>query len=117
MKLGFCSRSGDIIEPLLRPQWWVDCADIAKKMINVVKTRELTIIPEAYEANWFYWLENIRDWCISRQLWWGHRIPAYLARKKGTEGKWDLNSKDWIVRFSREEALEEASKMLNLPVD
>jgi valyl-tRNA synthetase len=84
-------------------------------MIKVVETKELTLIPSEECKTWYNWLNNIRDWCISRQLWWGHRVPAYLARKKGTEGKWNLNSKDWIVERSEEEAYATAMKKLGLP--
>lgn len=52
---------------------------MAKDAANVVKTGELKIIPEQYKKTWFMWMDGIRDWCISRQLWWGHRIPAYLV--------------------------------------
>ncbi len=66
MRLGFCSKSGDIIELMLRPQWWVDCQDVALKCINSIRTRKLVIKPKEYTKNWYYWLQNIKDWCISR---------------------------------------------------
>jgi len=77
MRMGFCSRSGDIIEPALKPQWWMNCSELAKKSTDAVRNGELKIVPDIHEATWFRWLDNIRDWCISRQLWWGHQIPAY----------------------------------------
>lgn len=79
MRLGFCSRSGDVIEPFLKPQWYVKCGPIAEKMIAVVRNKELAILPEEFEKDWYRWLENIRDWCISRQIIWGHQCPAYLV--------------------------------------
>lgn len=85
MALGICSRSKDIIEPVVRPQWFVDCKSMAERACDKVRSKELTILPSFQEATWFSWLENIQDWCISRQLWWGHRIPAYLMRFEGEE--------------------------------
>jgi len=66
MKIAICSRSKDIIEPLLRPQWYVRTAEISKRMVEVVKNKELNITPVEFEKVWFEWLENPRDWCISR---------------------------------------------------
>ena len=77
MSLGICSRSKDIVEPVIRPQWWVSCADMAKRAADAVRQEELRIVPPSFEKTWYAWLDNIQDWCISRQLWWGHRIPAY----------------------------------------
>jgi len=76
MRLGICSRSGDVIEPYMKPQWWVDNSDMARRSADAVRQQQLKIIPDFHEKTWFQWLDNIRDWCISRQLWWGHRIPA-----------------------------------------
>eukprot|EP00741_Cyanophora_paradoxa_P007479 tig00001130_g7234.t1 len=82
-RLGTCTRSGDIIEPMLKPQWWMNCKPLAEAAINATKEGKLEIVPEFQRDTWFRWLENIRDWCISRQLWWGHRIPAYYATLDG----------------------------------
>ena len=84
-----CSRSKDIIEPLLKPQWYVDCEDMAAKSVEVVRNGKLKIIPNSHEKTWYHWLENSRPWCISRQLWWGHRIPAYKVRVR----------KHWVILF------------------
>ena len=81
MAVGLCSRSKDIVEPIIRPQWWVDCKEMAARSIDAAKTKDLKILPVTHENTWFRWLENIQDWCISRQLWWGHRIPAFYAKK------------------------------------
>jgi len=70
-------RSGSIIEPYLTKQWFVATKDLAAPAIDVVKTGKLKFYPENWENTYFSWLENIEDWCISRQLWWGHRIPAW----------------------------------------
>ena len=85
MRLGKCSRTGDIIEPMLKPQWWVDCSGMAKRAVDAVRHGELQIYPDAHKKTWYGWLENIRDWCVSRQLWWGHRVPAYYVKVNGAE--------------------------------
>ena len=83
MVLPMCGRSNNIVEPLLKPQWWIDCRDMAKEAMDAVRRGDLEIAPVVSEKDWFRWLENTSDWCISRQLWWGHRIPAYLVTLKG----------------------------------
>jgi valyl-tRNA synthetase len=79
------SKSGDIIEPILKPQWWVDCKPLAEEAIKRSRAGELLIQPKTSENEWYRWLENIQDWCISRQLWWGHRCPAYFVNLEGEE--------------------------------
>ena len=120
MRLGICSRSGDIIEPMLTPQWYVNCTSMAARSVAAVRNGELQIIPSEHEATWYRWLENIRDWCISRQLWWGHRIPAYFARVKG-EADLDkndpLNSKRWFVARNEAAARDAAAKALDIAAD
>ena len=66
MRLGLCSKSNDIIEPYLKPQWYVNCKNMAERSCDAVRKKELTIIPSSHEKTWFDWLENIQDWCISR---------------------------------------------------
>jgi valyl-tRNA synthetase len=99
MRLGICSRSGDILEPMITPQWYVNCDSMAKRAADSVRNGELTILPKDQEKIWYYWLDNIRDWCVSRQLWWGHQIPAWFAMKKGEAiDKNDMsNNNRWIV--------------------
>ncbi|TMJ18953.1 MAG: valine--tRNA ligase [Alphaproteobacteria bacterium] len=70
-------RSGVVIEPWLTDQWYVDAATLAKKPIEAVRSGEIRVVPETWKKTWFNWLENIQPWCVSRQLWWGHRIPAW----------------------------------------
>lgn len=70
-------RSGAILEPLITNQWFLKMEPLAKPAIDVVKNGELRFVPENWSKTYFEWLENIQDWCISRQLWWGHRIPAW----------------------------------------
>ncbi|KAI9293757.1 valyl-tRNA synthetase [Neoconidiobolus thromboides FSU 785] len=108
MVVPICSRSGDVIEPLLKPQWWVNCKEMAAEAIKAVEDGQLNILPKASEREWFRWLENIQDWCISRQLWWGHRAPAYFVKIEGKEQNTD-DSQYWIVGRSYEEALERAT--------
>lgn len=82
MIVPICSRSKDIVEPILKPQWYVDCKDMAADAVSAVREGKLKLIPEQQIKTWNYFLENIQDWCISRQLWWGHRIPAYYVTLK-----------------------------------
>ncbi|XP_011497002.1 PREDICTED: valine--tRNA ligase isoform X2 [Ceratosolen solmsi marchali] len=79
MIVPICSRSKDIVEPLVKPQWYIKCNNMAKNAAEAVKSGKLKIIPEQFKKKWYYWMEGIRDWCISRQLWWGHRIPAFFV--------------------------------------
>ena len=83
MVVPVCSRSKDIVEPLLKLQWYVDCSEMARQALLIVKEQKLRIIPETHEKIWNHWMEGIRDWCISRQLWWGHQIPAYKITGTG----------------------------------
>lgn len=85
MVVPICSRSKDIVEPMVKAQWFVNCKDMARRSVEAVRTGELKLIPDMHNKTWFMWLENIRDWCISRQLWWGHRIPAYFVTVNNPE--------------------------------
>ena len=77
--VGKCYRCHSTIEPHISDQWFVKMEELAKPAIEAVKNGDIRFIPEKYEKTYFNWMENIRDWCISRQLWWGHRIPAYYC--------------------------------------
>ena len=109
MTIPICSRSGDIIEPYLKPQWWVAQGDMAKDAIAAVKNGEIKITPKSSEAEYFHWLENIQDWCISRQLWWGHRCPVYFVNIEGEEHD-DLDGNYWVSGRTLEEAEEQAKE-------
>ncbi len=81
--VGKCQRCNTTIEPLLSEQWFVKMEPLAKEAIKAVKDGRIKFIPERWEKNYLGWMENIRDWCISRQLWWGHQIPAYYHNETG----------------------------------
>jgi valyl-tRNA synthetase len=84
-------------------------------MIDIVKNKNMVIIPHEEEETWYRWIGGLRDWCISRQLWWGHRIPAYLAYKKGEKRPDSLDSVNWIAAKNTDEAYTKAIAKLNLP--
>ncbi|KAJ1721132.1 hypothetical protein LPJ53_004317 [Coemansia erecta] len=98
-----CSRSGDIIEPMLMPQWYVRCGEMAKRADQMVQTGEMRLIPGRQRVIWHNWMSGINDWCVSRQLWWGHRIPLYRV-------SWtDSRRKDvWVAAKSEQHAREKA---------
>lgn len=77
--VGKCYRCHNTIEPMISKQWFVKMKPLAKPAIEAVKNKETEFVPQRFEKTYFHWLENIKDWCISRQLWWGHRIPAYYC--------------------------------------
>ena len=77
--VGQCYRCGTTVEPIVSKQWFVKMKPLAQPAIDAVKNGETKFVPEHFEKVYFHWLENIRDWCISRQLWWGHRIPAFYC--------------------------------------
>ncbi|XP_054786171.1 valine--tRNA ligase, mitochondrial 1 isoform X2 [Prosopis cineraria] len=117
MRLGVCSRSNDVVEPLIKPQWYVRCHDLAKEALRAVmdeENKEIEIIPKQYSADWKRWLENMRDWCISRQLWWGHQIPAwYVTLEDDILKEFGAYIDHWVVAKSEEEAQKEASRKYN----
>ncbi|HEV2396449.1 MAG TPA: valine--tRNA ligase [Candidatus Sulfotelmatobacter sp.] len=83
LALGKCDRCGTVIEPRLSKQWFIKIQPLADRAIDAVKSGEITIVPENYGQVYLNWMENIHDWCISRQLWWGHRIPAWTCKGCG----------------------------------
>ncbi|CAH0518618.1 unnamed protein product [Peronospora belbahrii] len=108
--ISICSRSGDVIEPLLMPQWYVDCSTMAQRSADNVRTGVMTIKPKSHQHTWFFFLDNIQDWCVSRQLWWGHRIPAYRVKPGVTSAS--KASDDWFVAASVGEARQKAEAEL-----
>ena len=83
--VGTCYRCGTTVEPRVSKQWFVAMQQLAKPAIEAVKSGETKFVPPHFEKTYFHWLENIRDWCISRQLWWGHRIPVWYCADCGKE--------------------------------
>ncbi len=77
--VGTCYRCGTTVEPRVSLQWFVKMEPLAKPAIEAVRSGDIKFVPERFDKNYFHWMENIRDWCISRQLWWGHRIPAFYC--------------------------------------
>lgn len=81
--VGTCYRCHTVIEPRLSLQWFVKMDELSKPAIEILKNKDLKFIPEKFDKTYLQWLENIRDWCVSRQLWWGHQIPAYYCQDCG----------------------------------
>uniref|UniRef100_A0AAZ3R9P3 Valine--tRNA ligase, mitochondrial n=1 Tax=Oncorhynchus tshawytscha TaxID=74940 RepID=A0AAZ3R9P3_ONCTS len=111
MSLPVCSRSGDVIEPLLKKQWFVRCGEMAQRAVD---EGQLEIIPHFYNKTWCSWLSNISDWCISRQLWWGHQIPAYRVTLSDST---DTQEELWVWGRSEEEARERAAGKYGVTAD
>ncbi len=78
IQIPYGDRSGVVIEPWLTDQWYVDAATLSKPAIEAVRSGDIQVVPKTWEKTWFNWLENIQPWCVSRQLWWGHQIPAWF---------------------------------------
>ena len=95
--VGHSERSDEPVEPLLSTQWFCDVSGMAKRALEAVRSGELELIPATYDKTWEHWLENIRPWCVSRQLWWGHRVPA-----------WYTPDGEVVVARDREEAAAKA---------
>ena len=77
--VGHCERCKTVVEPLISKQWFVKMEPLAKPALDAYKEGKLNFIPERFGKVYTHWLEKIRDWCISRQLWWGHRLPVYYC--------------------------------------
>lgn len=97
--VGHCQRCGTTTEPMISKQWFVKTKPLAEKAIKAVKTGQIKIIPKRFEKVYFHWLENIRDWCVSRQLWWGHKIPPKgetdILDTWFSSGLWPISVHGW----------------------
>jgi valyl-tRNA synthetase len=80
LSVGHCYRCQTVVEPYLTPQWFVNIQPLARPAIGAVRQGDIRIIPEGWSNSYFAWMENIKDWCVSRQIWWGHQIPAWYCR-------------------------------------
>jgi len=105
-KVGFSERTDEVIEPKLSMQWFLKMEELAKPAAEAVENGTIRFFPEKYKNIYRHWMENIKDWCISRQLWWGHRIPAYFLPQGG-----------YVVAMTREEAFEKAKKQVDYPLE
>jgi valyl-tRNA synthetase len=105
-------RSKDIIEPMLKPQWWVKMRGMADEALKALEEKRYKIKPEVSEKTFRRWLMEMNDWCISRQLWWGHRCPVYYAKVEG-EADDNTNNERWFAGKTREEAQAKAEKALS----
>lgn len=107
MKIPLCEKSKDVIEPMIMPQWWVRMNEMAESAIEAAEQGKITFAPESAKKSYHRWLSNINDWCISRQLWWGHRIPAYQVIFEDEEPS-DSSDARWIVAKTPDEAHSKA---------
>lgn len=105
LDLPICSRSKDVIELITKPQWFLKCDEMSNKASKVVECGRLAIEPSRFEAEWKRWLDNSMDWCLSRQIWWGHQIPAFHCSFEGKS--------IWIAAHSQTEAQDKAIKKFN----
>lgn len=108
MKVPLCNKSKDVIEPLMKPQWWMRMQGLAEPAIRAVEDGTIKIRPETAEKSYFTWMRSINDWCLSRQLWWGHQAPAYFVEFKDEPGD-ESDGERWVVGRTREEAQSNAS--------
>ena len=107
MTIPLCSKSKDVIEPIMKPQWWMHMAPLAEPAIEVVKNGSIKIQPQTATNTYIRWMENIDDWCLSRQLWWGHQVPAYYVKMEDGPA-YDIDAKYWICAQTEEEARTKA---------
>ena len=106
-KVGHSERTDAVIEPKLSTQWFLKMEDLAKKALEVVEDDTIRFHPAKFKNTYRHWLENIKDWCISRQLWWGHRIPAYYFERKTENGE---RRTEVVVALNEEEARKVAAE-------
>ena len=109
MVIPMCQKSKDVIEPVLKPQWWMRMTEMAKAADEAVLDGRILIKPESESKRFHFWMQNIQDWCISRQLWWGHRCPAYFVELEDMSSD-DADSKYWVAAYDEADAQQKAEK-------
>ena len=109
-QVGHCYRCHEVVESRLSKQWFVKMKPLAEPAIAAVKSGEVKFVPDRWSKIYYNWMENIQDWCISRQLWWGHRIPAYYIRGNANDERGMTNDERVYVDETPEGALEQAKK-------
>ena len=119
MTLPICNRSGDVIEPRIRPQWWLKCDALAKRSADLVRDNKMLLLPKEADKIWFHWLDNCKDWCLSRQLWWGHQIPAFEVFIGGKSYGWQAaeSAQDAFLRLKAKGALPEGVSFADCRVE
>lgn len=110
MSIPTCAKSGDVIESIMKPQWWVHQKPQAELALKAVRDGEINVFPKSSQHEFEYWMSNIQDWCISRQLWWGHRCPVYLVTVAGEPSPNASSTENWVAGRSYDEAFEKAQK-------
>lgn len=108
MMIPRCSRSKDVIEPVLKPQWWMEMKELAKPALEAVENGDLLIRPDSEKRRYCHWMRNMTDWCLSRQLWWGHQCPVYLVKFEGEKNIDTADGERWISGRTLEEAQKKA---------
>lgn len=103
MAVPLSERTRDVVEPIMKPQWWVKMSDLAEDAIKAVKNGDIKIKPESAEKSYLHWMSGINDWCISRQLWWGHQCPVYQVRFEGEEDNHPESNDRWFAGRTEEE--------------
>jgi valyl-tRNA synthetase len=111
--VGHCYRCHTMIEPRLSPQWFVRMKPLAKPAIEAVRSGRLTFYPARWTKVYIDWMENIRDWCISRQIWWGHRIPVYYCKQCATEDSFIVNRLSSIVKEKNAQTKDDKRKTID----
>ncbi|KAJ2659791.1 hypothetical protein IWW48_003306 [Coemansia sp. RSA 1200] len=106
--ISVCSRSGDVIEPMLMPQWYIRCEKLGQNADSLVASGDIDIVPARQKAVWHSWMSGITDWCVSRQLWWGHRIPMYYVCWNSAINR----TGSWVAATDENQAREKALGML-----
>jgi valyl-tRNA synthetase len=107
MKVPLCGKTKDVIEPVMKPQWWMRMREMADVAVKAVEDGDIKIRPMTAEKNYYRWLRDINDWCLSRQLWWGHQVPAYFVQIDGEQGE-DSDGELWVTGRTEVEAAKKA---------